>query len=335
MSGGRPTGKTPAAPGAPTSEVAAMGRKTVEIVIADSKNEIAEQESATLLAAGFGSTTLVDSEIGFRGVVSAYDVDLAVVDAELEGSSIFRAIKQIREGTIGKNPFIVIVMTSWKQDKETVRQAIDAGVDDFLVQPLSDAKLMERVSMQIRYRRPFVVTHDYIGPDRRRDPTRESNAKRHHVPNTLAGKEVGQKPETMENRIQQMRSHLNEERLKRLGFQIAFLTNLTVEAISQDLVTDDTKSLLLQMSAIARQAVLRLAGTDYEMAGALCEQMGLVAESVARKLPKPPDREVRLLSPVALAIVKAFHPADGEEQLTSQITEVVKKYKKRMVERGG
>jgi DNA-binding response OmpR family regulator len=53
----------------------------------------------------------------------------------------------------------------------TLPQAValrDAGVDEIVVKPFNTAKVLARVDAATTYRRDFIETERYIGPDRRR-----------------------------------------------------------------------------------------------------------------------------------------------------------------------
>ena len=101
--------------------------------------------------------------------------------AELELCAL---IQRLRQGKVGDNPFIVIIVTTWRRDGNLINHLINSGADDVLTWPFSAAQLGERLRSQVERRKQFVVTCDYIGPDRRRDPER-AGAECIDVPNTL------------------------------------------------------------------------------------------------------------------------------------------------------
>src|SRR4051794_33287882 len=100
--------------------------------------------------------------------------DLIIIDADMEDSAACRLVRGIRLGKIGNNPFVAVITTTWAPSADLVRRVADCGTDDLLVKPTSPALLMSRVGALANLRKPFVVTADYIGPDRRKDPGRGS-----------------------------------------------------------------------------------------------------------------------------------------------------------------
>jgi hypothetical protein len=60
-----------------------------------------------------------------------------------------------------------------------------------LVKPFPPWQLIERIDCSANRRKPFVVTSERIGPDRRNDSGRESEIPLINVPNTLRAKVQG------------------------------------------------------------------------------------------------------------------------------------------------
>ena len=56
---------------------------------------------------------------------------------------------------------------TWDPAPELIREIVDAGADDILLQPTSRNLLKERIDTLTFDRKPFVVSARHIGPDRR------------------------------------------------------------------------------------------------------------------------------------------------------------------------
>lgn len=75
---------------------------------------------------------------------------------------------EIRSGRLGSNPFAGLIAVLSSADEPRVRRTIDAGVDSVLLLPFSkDAAVLRFAAL--RKARPFVVSGDYVGPDRRKE----------------------------------------------------------------------------------------------------------------------------------------------------------------------
>lgn len=159
-----------------------------------------------------------------HGFVSAHKAleqggfDAVVMNAELEGHDTFFLLREIRLGRLGPDPFIVSMLLLAAPDSARLAKAVDSGTDDLLLIPFSPDQLSSRLNAFRARRKPFVVTHDYLGPDRRKGPRPgESSAPTINAPNPLAARAVGIPPERYEKLRQQASQAIGAERIKRLA----------------------------------------------------------------------------------------------------------------------
>ncbi|MDX1922463.1 MAG: response regulator [Alphaproteobacteria bacterium] len=75
--------------------------------------------------------------------------------------------KSIRMNAKTGNRFVPIIMTAGSGHKNRVIRARDAGISEYLVKPFSADGLATRITRVIEKPRPFVVSENYVGPDRR------------------------------------------------------------------------------------------------------------------------------------------------------------------------
>ncbi len=136
---------------------------------------VASNRSATraaLRSVGFGPIEIAPTLDSVRQQMASRTPDLLLCELGGAESDVCALIQTIRQGQLGDDPFLVIVATTWRRDGTIVNRAINSGADDLLARPFSAAILGERLINLIERRKDFVVTSDYVGPDRRRDPTR-------------------------------------------------------------------------------------------------------------------------------------------------------------------
>jgi DNA-binding response OmpR family regulator len=76
----------------------------------------------------------------------------------------------IRTNEDSPNHFLPIIMITGHSERSRVNAARDAGVNEFLVKPVTAKGLMERLSLIVNRPRNFVKSKHYFGPDRRRRP---------------------------------------------------------------------------------------------------------------------------------------------------------------------
>jgi DNA-binding response OmpR family regulator len=77
-------------------------------------------------------------------------------------------VQLIRSGKNSKNPYVPIIMLSAFTEMSKIVAARDAGINEFLVKPVSPKSLYQRIVAIIEKPRPFVRTSSFFGPCRRR-----------------------------------------------------------------------------------------------------------------------------------------------------------------------
>ena len=102
------------------------------------------------------------------GVIAGGDIDIAFVDFKLGGVSGLEFCRLVRMGPDSPNIYLPIIMVTAYSERRRVIDAINAGVDEFLVKPVRSADVANRVNSVVERRRAFVRAGEYFGPDRRR-----------------------------------------------------------------------------------------------------------------------------------------------------------------------
>jgi len=164
----------------------------VEVVLFDPNVSMRRLIRSSLQAIGFTSVRECRNVDEMVGILSNHMVDLLIVDIDADSERACEIIQNIRHSEVGHNPFLVIIALTWHPEREVINLTLRAGTDDLVTKPVSAKVLEERVSNLIRNRREFVVTMDYVGPERRTRPkSRPMDLPTIKVPNTLRGKATG------------------------------------------------------------------------------------------------------------------------------------------------
>jgi two-component system chemotaxis response regulator CheY len=123
----------------------------------------------TILQA-FGAVQIFEAADAQRAYVILRDAnpDVLILDWMMEGMSGLDLVKQIRSAPNSPNPFVPVIMLTGHTHIDHVRQARDAGVNEFLAKPVSVKAILSRLIAVIEHPRPFVRTKVYFGPCRRR-----------------------------------------------------------------------------------------------------------------------------------------------------------------------
>lgn len=95
-------------------------------------------------------------------------IDIAFIDFKLSGLDGIDFCRQIRRAPESPNPFLPIIMVTAYSERSRVLDAVNAGVDEFLVKPIRAVDVANRMNAVIERRRSFIDVPAYFGPDRRR-----------------------------------------------------------------------------------------------------------------------------------------------------------------------
>jgi CheY-like chemotaxis protein len=100
--------------------------------------------------------------------VIAQKPDIVLTDWVMKPTSGMDFTRWVRTGRDSPDPYLPIIMMSSYSDLDRVRDARDAGVNEFLVKPMAPIDLMRRMQAVVEKPRPFIRNEGYFGPDRRR-----------------------------------------------------------------------------------------------------------------------------------------------------------------------
>jgi|GEM_PF-2043761 len=139
----------------------------IRLLMGDSNPQSRQGIKGGLHMQGFREIEDVNNAKDFRNLVASTDYDLIVVDSSLNVADISDVINDIRHGKMATSPFAVIFAVIEQPDPKTLEMLAEAGLDDVLVKPIALANIIDRVERRIKKRKDFVVTLDYVGPDRR------------------------------------------------------------------------------------------------------------------------------------------------------------------------
>ncbi len=123
----------------------------------------------TILQA-FGVRDLFESPDGEHAWQNLRDSnpDVIFLDWQMTGMTGLEFVRLVRNSPKSFNCFVPVIMLTGHTHIDHVRQARDAGANEFLAKPVSVKGIMSRLMSVIEHPRPFVRTQTYFGPCRRR-----------------------------------------------------------------------------------------------------------------------------------------------------------------------
>ena len=101
--------------------------------------------------------------------------DIVLTDLAMEPLGGIEFVRLLRTAPESPNPLSPLIMIPGHSTLKAIRDARDAGVNEFMAKPITARGVIERLVQVVDHPRHFVRTDDYYGPDRRRrvDPKHE------------------------------------------------------------------------------------------------------------------------------------------------------------------
>ncbi|CAA6606518.1 Putative response regulator receiver domain [Rhodospirillaceae bacterium LM-1] len=151
--------------------------------------------------------------------------DLVVLDANMEDSDVLGIVRLVREHKLCKDPFCNVILIADPPNPDMARLLVNAGADAVLIRPISVQALHERINLLIESRRPFVVTQNYIGPERRTEPRQgTTQIPEISVPSSLRNRAFGRTDDELHLKaVSSAWEIVKKQRAERLIFQIGWL----------------------------------------------------------------------------------------------------------------
>lgn len=311
-------------------------REQVDILFGEPQAGLRQSIRTALHREGYKRVVDFDRIDGVREALRRSLPDVLILDARMEGDGreVAALLKGLRYNRLGSNPFTNVIVTLWDPNQMLVKAMVDSGCDDMLAKPLSPGQIIDRINALSIQRKPFVVTSDYIGPDRRKDPSRGSDIQQIEVPNTLKAKADGQQlsSDAIRAMILTAQVQINDQKLKRNAFQLCFLVGLILPKLRAGVRDTETMQYLDRLIFTGRDVQDRLDGTQYGHVADLCGTLIGVGEQLADGDRDVARKDVELLEPLSHAILVGFNPAGDGAQMAGQINVAVRKFEEKRAE---
>lgn len=249
--------------------------------------------------------------------------DLVLCEAQGFEDELCRLVQLLRQGAAGYNPFLVIIVTAWEKSSALATRVVNSGADDLLLRPFSPAQLGQRIRAHVEKRKAFVITSEYVGPDRRKDGSRGSAVAAFYPPNSLKMKASdGLSPEEADRRLDSelkiARRILTAEKLRRDAFQICVLWRLMQQ---QTPGLSRYEIDLSKLSAVADGIAKRCAVSEFHQAAPWCD--ALTGAIDALRLGIDRTSALDMLGEAALNLNQAIDPETARADRLRQIDATV------------
>ncbi len=217
-------------------------------------------------------------------------------------------IRQIRNGTLGSNPFMMVITLLPAPSPALVTRAVDAGTDDLLLQPWLGKLVLDRLDNFVQGRKPFLVTHDYVGPERRSFYRAGAPSPATvEVPNPVQWLSAGNDDRVaFRRKVAQALERVNLHKIKSCGGQLRYLADRAVENFAKGghaAILPTIRALLESADEMVRRA----ADTDFAPAIELTSGLRGLCHRLLRADRAPRTEELAVLPSLADAVVNAIY----------------------------
>ena len=175
----------------------------------------------------------------------------------------------------------------------------------------------------VHNRVPFIVTSDYVGPDRRKDPTRASKIPLIAAPNTLRDKALGEwDPAAVRKAIEATFGDVRNQKLIRRAVEVARLADLMLTENSDD-GPDRARAHLEQVYSLIGELDEEARKQNLEHICVLCQTAIPVVESLRKSVDGYQIKDLELLQQLSFALRGATQPDDDGADLVNDIAATV------------
>ena len=161
--------------------------KSLNVLLVDDNQNMRAIASAVLHSADIRNVYEASEGATAFDLLRRHAIDLAIVDFNmfpLDGVTFTRMVRNSADST---NPYLPIIMMTGHSEKVRVYEARDAGVNEFVVKPITAKAILDRIQSVIFHPRPYVKTGGYFGPDRRRTQVPDYRGPRRRRTDQAAG----------------------------------------------------------------------------------------------------------------------------------------------------
>ncbi len=292
----------------------------VRILVAAPDKLTADSLKTLLRNTGFRNLYSVKSLGEIKSALAEESPDLMICECVFPEGDPSGLIHALRHHEVGDNPFLPVIMVTGDPNPELVGKVINSGADDLIVKPLSGAYLLKRIEALVRARKSFIVTSDYIGPERRKNERPDTlKAPLIEVPNTLREKVTGgMASNSLQDLIDLTAAKINLEKLKRYALQTGVLVEMILAAYEENRIDGKLIEDLDRLHYIAGDTSRHLVGTPYDHVAELCQSLIKVTSDIRAAMVSPERKDLDLLKQLARAVQGAF-------EITEDVADIARK----------
>ncbi|MDF2366563.1 response regulator [Sneathiella sp.] len=297
--------------------------KAASALLFDSEPSMRQNTRSALLNLGLGDVIACSDLYQFTALASRGEFDLILAEASIAGTGVHQLIQEIRSHKIGPDPFINVILFLWNSEPNMVGEIMNAGADDVITRPMSRTQIFSRLKRLVMARKPFVVTADYFGPDRRNALRSRSGVPTMIVPNSLKAKvenrpELAATPEAIKSAMKVVK----ERKISTYSEQLMRLSSAVILLSGSADSFGDRRDVISVMQQRNNALIDSVEGTEHVHVISLCQALADLLSSIVHANSSLKDKDRELLSQIPYAIHKACADLHQTAGLAFDIREV-------------
>ncbi len=290
----------------------------VEVLLGEARSQVRIGLKGALAEAGLRNITdVLNIKALSDNIAQAMGPDVVICDTGLPGEGgISQIVRKIRNKEIGRNPFLCIIAITWNPVPAMVDEVLASGVDALLAAPFAPQQIIDRIDAMVHRRKHFLVTSDYVGPDRRHDDdNRETTIPMMEAPNTLRSKALGSwNLAEIRETIEHAAGEIQYQKIER---QANDIVHIIEQIISQSAMPgpdlssshfDRLQELLIALDQCAEELEM------YHLCD-LCGSAKSLAAGTRKSFGAKQEKDLQLLHQMAMAISAAAHPKHRKDRV--------------------
>ena len=122
-----------------------MGYETKKVMVVDDSSVMRQIIKNNLKQLGFEQSNLLDAEDGEQALkkINEDEVDLVISDWNMPRMTGIDFLREVRaDGALKELPFLMVTSEA---DKEKIMEAVQAGVNQYIVKPFNATQLEEKI----------------------------------------------------------------------------------------------------------------------------------------------------------------------------------------------
>jgi len=293
-----------------------------KVLLFESAGDIRRHTREMLKQMGFEKILETGDFDSFQSAFGSGKYDLIIGDTSTNRGDVCDFVQRIRHNDIGMDPFPGIILTMTDTLESKIRFAINSGADHLVAKPYSPLQVSERIQAIVDRRKRFLVTLDYVGPDRRARGRNSSSQNLITVPNALRAKVRNDPaaiatPETVRTTIKR----IDGLKVLRHDLEIGVLVELlrTEKSSDTDFRRADRLEKLQDLVAMMKTMVPK---TEFVEVKPMCLALSSIVTDI-RKSDSLTKSELDSLEEASMALHLCFHPEKTISIITQEITDAV------------